>query len=69
MPGVSRRKKQNATKQHKQKYYRTYLYLRLSERDGGHGRKESISVQEQICRDFVKKHPELMYIKTYSDNG
>lgn len=68
MPRVSKRKK-NIDIKPTQKYYRTYLYVRLSEKDGGHGRKDSIHIQKQICTDFLKQHPELLCIKTYSDNG
>lgn len=68
MPRVSKRKKNTDIKP-TQKYYRTYLYVRLSEKDGGHGRKDSIHIQKQICTDFLKLHPELLCIKTYSDNG
>ena len=66
-----RNKKKNAEVQAapQVKYYRTFLYIRLSEKDGGHGRRESIQIQKQICEDFVKKHPELLLQKTYTDNG
>lgn len=72
MPRTSKRnKKKNPETQAapQTKYYRTYLYIRLSEKDGGHGRRDSIYVQKQICEDFVKKHPELLLQKTYTDNG
>ncbi len=72
MPRTSKRnKKKNPEVQvaPQVKYYRTYLYIRLSEKDGGHGRRESIQIQKQICEDFVKKHPELLLQKTYTDNG
>lgn len=72
MPRTSKRdKKKNMEIQAapQTKYYRTYLYIRLSEKDGGHGRRDSIHIQKQICEDFVKKHPELLLQKTYTDNG
>lgn len=73
MPRTSKRnKKKNADLQAvtpQKKYYRTYLYIRLSEKDGGHGRRDSIHIQKQVCEDFVKKHPELLLQKTYTDNG
>lgn len=68
MPRVSKRKKIENT-QPQCRYYRTYLYLRLSEKDGGHGRKDSIYIQKQICIDHAKKHPELLVMKTFMDNG
>lgn len=74
MPRTSKRnKKKNAGTQAApvvgMKYYRTYIYVRLSEKDGGHGRRDSIYTQKQICEDFVKKHPELLLRKTCIDNG
>lgn len=75
MPRVSKRRRQTedgtmeTRKIPKIRYYRTGLYVRLSEKDGGHGRRDSIFVQQQICMDFVKKHSELLFHKTYTDNG
>lgn len=68
MPKVSKRHRQPTSK-NRVKRYRTCIYKRLSEKDGGHGREDSIIVQEQICKDFMEKHPELLYAKTYCDNG
>lgn len=68
MPRVSKRKKKE-TEEIQNCYSNTYIYVRLSEKDGGHGRKDSIAVQEQICRDFAKKHPELLIMGVYTDNG
>ena len=70
MPRVSKRnRKGTAPKKPKIKYYRTAIYIRLSRKDGGHGRKDSIYIQQQICTDFVKKHPEMLLTKVYIDNG
>lgn len=72
MPRVSKRnKRKNPDTQPVQqvKYYRAGLYIRLSEKDGGHGRRDSIYIQQQICADFVKEHPEMLLQKTYTDNG
>lgn len=72
MPRTSKRNKKKIAEMQEApqvKYYRTYLYIRLSEKDGGHGRRDSIQIQKQICEDFVKKHPELLLQKTYTDNG
>lgn len=68
MPRVSKRKKKTESATGI-KYYKTYIYVRLSEKDGGHGRMDSLSIQKQICCDFVKKHPEMLLMKVYSDNG
>lgn len=70
MPRISKRKNRNLPQmEQKTCYYRTYIYLRLSEKDGGHGRRESIETQKQICDDFIKQHPELLVTKTFVDNG
>lgn len=70
MPRVSKRKKQEAVQAAPQiKYYRTCIYVRLSRKDGGHGRRDSLSVQKQICMDFAKKHPEMLISNIYEDNG
>ena len=70
MPRVSKRQRKGTVqKTPKIKYYRTAIYIRLSRKDGGHGRKDSIYIQKQICTDFVKKHPEMLLTKVYIDNG
>lgn len=46
MPRVSKRSNKADTRP-KVKYYRTYVYLRLSEKDGGHGRRDSIYIQNR----------------------
>lgn len=73
MTGLSRVSKRSrrgtAPKKPKIKCYRTAIYIRLSRKDGGHGRKDSIYIQKQICTDFVKKHPEMLLTKVYIDNG
>lgn len=69
MPRVSKRNKKRDDGQKQGKYYRTYVYVRLSNKDGGHGREETIYTQKQVCLDFAAKHPELLVEKTYADNG
>lgn len=71
MPRTSKRNRRAGTvpKQSKIKYYRTAVYIRLSRKDGGHGRRDSVYIQKQICTDFVKKHPEMLITKVYIDNG
>lgn len=68
MPRISKRKNNHQAKQ-QEHYYRTYIYIRLSEKDGGHGRRDSIDIQQQICVDFVKQHPELLVTRICADNG
>ena len=70
VPRVSKRKKKGAVLAASlARYYRTAVYVRLSRKDGGHGRRDSIYIQKQICTDFVKKHPEMLLAKIYVDNG
>ena len=70
MPRVSKRKKKVTAQAVPQaKYYRSAVYVRLSRKDGGHGRKDSVYIQKQICTDFIKKHPEMLLTKIYTDNG
>ena len=70
MPRVSKRKKNGVVQAAPHvKYYRTYIYVRLSRRDGGPGRRDSIYIQKQICMDFTKKHPEMLISGIYEDNG
>lgn len=71
MPRTSKRNRRAGTvpKQSKIKYYRTAVYIRLSRKDGGHGRRDSVYIQKQICTDFVKRHPEMLLTKVYIDNG
>ena len=69
MPRVSRRKLKGAAQAAPEaRYYRTAVYVRLSRKDGGHGRRDSIYIQKQICTDFVKKHPEMLLAEIYVDN-
>lgn len=69
MPRVSKRKQRKESSRPETRYLRTYIYVRLSEKDGGHGRRDSIYIQKQICEDYAKKHPEMLVVKVYADNG
>ena len=69
MPKVSKRGQRRQSSKPEVKYLRTYIYVRLSEKDGGHGRRDSIYIQKQICEDYAKKHPEMLVVKVYADNG
>lgn len=67
MPKISKRGQKRQSSKPEMKYLRTYIYVRLSERDGGHGRRDSIYIQKQICEDYAKKHPEMLVVKVYAD--
>lgn len=69
MPKISKRRKKTDGSASAVTYLRTYIYARLSEKDGGHGREDSIYIQKQICEDYAKKHPEMLVVKVYMDNG
>lgn len=60
MPKISKRGQKRQSSKPEMKYLRTYIYVRLSEKDGGHGRRDSIYIQKQICEDYAKKHPEMI---------
>ena len=66
MPKVSKRGQKRQNSKPEMKYLRTYIYVRLSEKDGGHGRRDSIYIQKQICEDYAKKHPEMLVVKVYA---
>ena len=53
MPKISKRGQKRQSSKPEMKYLRTYIYVRLSERDGGHGRRDSIYIQKQICEDYA----------------
>jgi len=46
------------------------IYARLSVENGGKDDDgESIEMQVEICREYIKGHPEMRLYKVYSDNG
>ena len=56
------------------KTYRAAVYLRLSREDGdvaGSSRQSSNSIanQKELVMDFLKSHPEIVVVSTYSDDG
>ena len=46
VPKVSKRGQRRQSSKPEVKYLRTYIYVRLSEKDGGHGRRDSIYIQK-----------------------
>lgn len=48
--------------------YHTALYIRLSKEDENEGPSESVTNQQSLLRDFVKKHKLSVY-DTYIDDG
>lgn len=44
-------------------------YTRLSRDDGDKAESNSITSQKEIIRDYVRKHPELVIVKEYVDDG
>ena len=55
--------------------YKAAIYLRLSKEDGDFsvsGEKlesDSISSQRLLIMDYIKKHPEIEFIREYCDDG
>lgn len=50
MPKVSKRGQKRQSSKPEMKYLRTYIYVRLSEKDGGHGRRDSIYIQNRSVK-------------------
>ena len=44
-------------------------YLRLSREDGDKMESDSIRNQRDLIQDYLKKHPEVKFIKEYVDDG
>ena len=47
----------------------TALYVRLSVRDNGQPKGRSIANQQALLQKYMETHQELIYYRTYSDNG
>ena len=54
MPKVSKRGQKRQSSKPEMKYLRTYIYVRLSEKDGGHGRRDSIYIPNISLEDSEK---------------
>ena len=60
----------NENHSQERKVFVTAIYARLSiENSGNSNNRESIENQIQICKDYLKKHPELKLYDIYKDNG
>lgn len=60
--------------QNKSKSYKAAIYLRLSREDGdvAEGSKQvsnSIANQEELIMDYLRSHPEITIVSTYTDDG
>lgn len=56
------------------KTYRAAVYLRLSREDGavadgGKQVSNSIANQKELVMDYLKSHPEITVVSTYTDDG
>ena len=56
------------------KTYRAAVYLRLSREDGdvadgGKQGSNSIANQKELVMDYLKSHPEITVVSTYTDDG
>ncbi|GFI12282.1 hypothetical protein IMSAGC007_04762 [Lachnospiraceae bacterium] len=56
------------------KTYQAAIYLRLSREDGdvAEGGKQvsnSIANQKELIMDYLKSHPEIKVVSTYTDDG
>lgn len=60
--------------QNKSKSYKAAIYLRLSREDGdvAEGSKQvsnSIANQKELIMDYLRSHPEITIVSTYTDDG
>lgn len=69
MARKSRKQGQEAVVQEERSVYRCGFYLRLSDEDKQALEENSIGNQRKICMDYVNGHQDLIFIKTYVDNG
>ena len=58
----------------KEKTYQAAVYLRLSREDGdvtdgGKTVSNSIANQKELVMDYLKSHPEITVVSTYTDDG
>lgn len=69
MPRVSRKRKNQIQKENLCPRYLAASYARVSVKNGGHGREETLNVQQEICREYTAKKPEIELLYEISDNG
>ena len=69
MSRVSRKKKNRVQEIEWLPKYRAASYTRVSIKNGGHGREDTLNVQQEICKGYIKKRPEMELLYEISDNG
>lgn len=69
MPRVSRKKKNQIQEETWRPKYHAVSYARVSVKNGGHGREDTLNVQQEICKEYIKKKPEMELMYEISDNG
>lgn len=69
MPRISRKRKNQIQKENLRPKYLAASYARVSVKNGGHGREETLNVQQEICREYTAKKPEIELLYEISDNG
>lgn len=55
MSRVSRKKKNRVQEIEWLPKYRAASYTRVSIKNGGHGREDTLNVQQEICKGYIKK--------------
>lgn len=53
----------------KKSAYTAAIYLRLSKEDGDKPESDSIQNQRDLIRGFLEKHPEIISVKEFVDDG
>lgn len=69
MPRTSRKRKNQMQEENWKPKYQVASYVRVSVKNGGHGREDTLPVQQEICRSYIKKKPEMELLYEISDNG
>lgn len=69
MSRVSRKKKNQIQETAWLPKYHTASYARVSIKNGGHGREDTLNIQQEICKGYIKKRPEMELLYEITDNG
>lgn len=69
MPRTSRKRKNQVQEENWKPKYQAASYARVSVKNGGHGREDTLPVQQEICREYTAKKPEMELLYEISDNG
>lgn len=69
MPRTSRKRKNQVQEENWKPKYQAASYARVSVKNGGHGREDTLPVQQEICREYTAKKPEIELLYEISDNG